>query len=92
MPRGPKGEKRPNNSLMATTLSFGTATDSWVGSPRKRSKAASVGGPPLAKAFFAPRRIDPDARSIRLLHQFKAGSVTLRAFMLRWDHRFFHCL
>jgi hypothetical protein len=30
---------RPNNSLMTTTLSFGTATDSWVDSPRKRSKA-----------------------------------------------------
>src|SRR6202022_1536183 len=36
--------KRPNNSSPATTLSFGTATDSWVDSPRKRSKAASVGG------------------------------------------------
>jgi hypothetical protein len=33
-----------NNSLAATTLSFGTATDSWVDYPRKRSKAASVGG------------------------------------------------
>jgi hypothetical protein len=26
--------KRPNNSLTATTLSFGTATDSWADSPR----------------------------------------------------------
>ena len=36
--------RRPNNSFMTTTLSFGTVTDSWVGSPRKRSKAALVGG------------------------------------------------
>jgi hypothetical protein len=36
--------RRPNNSFMTTTLNFGTATDSWVGSPRKRSKAAPLGG------------------------------------------------
>src|ERR1700724_1270282 len=40
----PPPSKRPNNSLIATTLSFGIATDLWVGSPRKRSKTASVGG------------------------------------------------
>jgi hypothetical protein len=33
----------PNNSLTPTTLSYGTATGSWVGTRRKRSKAASVG-------------------------------------------------
>jgi hypothetical protein len=41
--------KRPNNSLADTTLNFGTATDSWVGSPRERSK---VRPPQLAGTFI----------------------------------------
>jgi hypothetical protein len=60
----------------------------WMAPDMQVRVSSSVGDPSLAKAFLAPRRINPDTRAARLLHVCEAGAIAFGALALRRVERF----